>query len=116
MPTTNLVHLRAQLVNSGFQKENPALFQSVNGLIDAVQALGIAQNTQFVGINSSTTQNLITTINNLIINVSKLLNTAVIGPASSINHDVALFSGTTGKLVQDAPYRTFIREFMFIGQ
>lgn len=79
--------LKSTLANSRVQADNNALYQTILGLINGALEFqsGIQNNTAAIN------------------NITSVIVTGgdVIGPAVAVDSDIALFSGTSGKIIKD---------------
>lgn len=119
--------LKSSLLKSGIQADNNPLFQVITQLIDAVRRNQIITNNNITaaGGTGSVTEDYLThsdesvalpNSRNLIAGTNITFNDAtpnertiaavgsgdVVGPGSAVDGNIALFDGTTGKLIKDA--------------
>lgn len=99
----NYSRLYAQLDNSRLQTTNNPLWVTIKQLIKASENFSKFSNQQFPGIdNSSSTTDLIAAINTIIEDIKIINANGVTGPATAVNNDIAVFDGTTGKIIKDS--------------
>ncbi len=111
--------LKSTLASSKIQVDNNALYQTIIGLInDSTSIVNFINGLNFSALGTgnpdlTTLQDL---LNVLINEINSINDNFVTGPASAIDGNEAIFSGTTGKIIRDdnIAARRFARHFMFL--
>lgn len=98
---TDYGRLKSWLANSKLQTTNNALYQTIFALINSAQNFSKFSQTSYSSVIGNQSVNLIDLINQLINLIDEINGNYVTGPASSVDGDVALFNGTTGKVIKD---------------
>ena len=109
--------LKSTLASSKIQVDNNALYQTIVGLInDLTSIVNFINGLNFtiLGTGNVDLTSLVNIINQIINELNIITDNFVTGPASSLDNDIAVFSGITGKIIRDSniPALRYARHFM----
>lgn len=101
--------LRTKLVNSRIAVSNKALYETVLDLIKAAESFGDFTNIRYQNINSSTPLDLVEIIQRITDILNNINTNFVTGPALSVDSEIVLFSGVSGKIIKRATGTGFVK-------